>query len=73
MDTVGTVEMWKALSKYKLLTCLHKFVNMDEVIQVCEDGEADPNYVMLSTGIGERDYKMLHSNMAKLEKHKINI
>ena len=52
---------------------MHKFVDISEIVQVCKEGEADPNYVMLSTGIGERDYKMLHSNMEYLEKHGVDI
>jgi GMP reductase len=51
MDTVGTIDMWKALSKNKCLTCLHKFVDTQDVIDTCKSGDADPNYVMISTGI----------------------
>ena len=25
MDTSGTIEMYRVLSKYKIITCLHKF------------------------------------------------
>ncbi len=63
MDTVGTVNMWKALSKYKILTCLHKFVDIDEVISAYKAGDADPNYMMISSGITDRDFKQLQKTM----------
>ena len=73
MDTVGTIEMWKALTPYKMLTCLHKYIKTEDIINCCTSGEADPNYVMISTGITDRDHKQLKINMQQLKKHKINI
>ena len=58
MDTIGTVEMFKSLSKYKMITCLHKFIDIVEVVEACLAGcEAD--YFALSTGITDSDIKLL--------------
>ena len=47
------------MSKYKILTCLHKFVDLEEVVSAYKSGDADPNYMMISTGITDRDFKQL--------------
>ena len=72
MDTVGTVEMWKTMSKYKMLVALHKYVNIEEVLNAFKDG-ADPNYVMISTGISENDHNKLKNNFQLLEKHNCEV
>jgi len=38
MDTVGVLPMLKVCSKNHLLTCLHKFIDIDEVIKACNEG-----------------------------------
>ena len=54
MDTVGTFEMYKELSKHKLLTCLSKHYTV-------YDYPVDLNreYYMVSTGINEPDWEKL--------------
>ena len=53
MDTVGTIEMAKALSKHKIITCLHKF-HIPEQLQSLFDTDA-ANYTAISCGIKEDD------------------
>ena len=72
MDTISSIEMFKALSKYKCLTCFHKYIDVNDIINVCNEGY-DPNYFILSTGILDKDYSVLSDNIAILKVHKINV
>jgi len=73
MDTVGTLNMLKICSKNHLLTCLHKFIDYDEVIKAINEGLADPEYMMISTGIREKDWKYLNKNVKKFSSNNIPI
>ncbi|WP_313502363.1 GMP reductase [Kaistella carnis] len=56
MDTVGTFEMAKALSKEKIMTAVHKHYTIEEwstFLKNQEDSIYD--YIALSTGIGKGD------------------
>ncbi|MFN8295361.1 MAG: GMP reductase [Chitinophagales bacterium] len=57
MDTVGTVEMAKALAKHKIITCLHKF-HIPEQLHTLFETEA-ANYTAVSCGIKEDDITYL--------------
>ena len=72
MDTVGTVEMFKSLSKEKILTCFHKYIDINDVIKACLEG-FDSSYFMLSTGITDKDYETLLSNTKKLKESNIDL
>ena len=54
MDTIGTFEMYRVLSKYKMITCFHKHYEVSDY-----PDDLDPNYYMVSTGIKERDFEKL--------------
>ncbi len=56
MDTVGTFEMYRELSKYKMITCLHKHYNIKDFPL-----DLDSNYYAISTGILEKDYIKLQA------------
>ena len=56
MDTTGTIEMAKELQKYKILTCLHKYYNKEEIL----NSQLDPNYFAVSTGINDMDLVKLN-------------
>ena len=73
MDTVGTVEMFCSLSQQGLLTCLHKYINMDKVITACAEGKAKSEHLILSTGISDKDYQHLVNNVFKLRENGINL
>ncbi len=53
MDTVGTPEMYNSLNQYKMLTCFHKFINVDDY------PENDRNNYIVSIGIRDGDYEKL--------------
>jgi GMP reductase len=55
MDTIGTFEMYKVLSKYKMITCFHKYYSLQDYQQQ----ELDPDYYAISTGISNEDYNRL--------------
>ena len=51
MDTVGTFEMYEALSKHKCIVAFHKFYTLQDYID--RKSTLDPNYYSLTTGIRE--------------------
>lgn len=51
MDTTGTVEMALELQKYKVLTCLHKYHVVEDLL----NKGLDINYFAVSTGINDLD------------------
>lgn len=60
MSTTGTFEIYKELSKHKMLTALHKFYTPEHFKQfVSAYGEMNPEYFMVSTGISDPDFKNL--------------
>jgi len=59
MDTTGTFEIYNVLSKYNILTILHKFYNLDDYITHTE--KLNPNLFAISTGISDNDYEKLVS------------
>jgi len=64
MDTIGTFDMYKTLSKHKILTCFHKYVQNIPP-------EFDPNYYIISTGIKENDEKRLDEQISHLRKNNV--
>ncbi|MAV65039.1 MAG: GMP reductase [Candidatus Marinimicrobia bacterium] len=60
MDTTGTFGVYDVLSKYKMITCLHKFYNLKDFKKRWETTPLDPNYFMISTGIDERRFSDLN-------------
>lgn len=57
MDTVGTYEVYKVLSRHKILTAFHKFYTVDDYIKMAPSLNKD--YFMISTGIGKDDFLKL--------------
>ena len=70
MDTISSVEMYKELSKKKFLTCFHKYINIQDVINVCKQG-FDSQYFMLSTGITDKDFENIQSQVELLKDNNI--
>jgi GMP reductase len=58
MDTVGTFEVYKTLSKFKIITALHKFYTAQDFIsfQLENNIILNPDLFMVSTGIQEIDF-----------------
>jgi len=51
MDTVGTYDVYKELSKHKIITAMHKFYSAEDYKKM----DLDKEYFMVSTGINEND------------------
>lgn len=80
MDTTGTIEMFHSLAKNRMLTCLHKFVTAEQIIEAFERykdlemNELHPiNYFILSTGITESNWDNLNNIISELEENDINL
>lgn len=58
MDTIGTFEVYNVLSKFKMLTALHKFYTLDDFVKKGKD-KLDPEYFMVSTGISDENYERM--------------
>lgn len=69
MDSIGTMEMAKVLSKYKMLTALHKFYTVEQLKEFVYSSKVPPEYVMLSTGIRNEDLEKLK----EIKKQKIDV
>jgi len=61
MDTVGTFEVYKTLSKFKIITALHKFYTVTDFISYQSENNIvlNPDLFMVSTGIQETDLTRL--------------
>ena len=66
MDTVGTVSMYQSLKEKNMLTCFHKFMNINEY------PENERNNYIISIGIRTEDYLKL-SEIYKYTPEKCNI
>ena len=56
MDTTGTIEMALQMQKHKILTCLHKYYTLEDLLEYTD---LDYNYCAISSGIGEKDLENL--------------
>jgi GMP reductase len=59
MTTIGTLEIYKVLSTYKIITALHKFHKLQDLLDYNKensDYKLNPDYFMISTGISNDDY-----------------
>jgi len=72
MDTIGTVDMFRSLSKQKILTCFHKYIDVNEIVSACKEGY-DSKYFILSTGITENDFDRLVVNSNILKDNDIDL
>lgn len=59
MDTTGTFEIYHTLKKYKIITATHKFYTLNDYKLELNDHGLDPDYFMISTGIGEKALQRL--------------
>ena len=65
MDTTGTFDMAKVLCKMQIITCIHKFYELEQwkdfLLGLADD---DFNYVVVSSGITENDLIKLDAILA---------
>ncbi|XP_056638866.1 GMP reductase 1-like isoform X1 [Diorhabda sublineata] len=59
MDTVGTFNMARALSKNGLFTCIHKYYSVDEWKQFAKENPECLKNVAVSAGMSADDFKRL--------------
>ena len=62
MTTIGTLELYKVLSSYKIITALHKFHKLQDLLDYNKENSSfklNPDYFMISTGISDDDYDNL--------------
>ena len=69
MDTVGTFDVYKTLSKFKIITALHKFYNVTDFLSYQSDNNIilNPDLFMVSTGIQETDFTRLKNILSVVE------
>lgn len=60
MDSVSTLEMYKEVSRERMITVFHKYIDI-ELIKDC-----DTDYYALSTGISDNDFNMLSAKINKI-------
>ena len=60
MDTTGTIEIALEMQKHKVLTCLHKYYVLENLL----NKKLDMDYIAISTGIGEQDLEKLDKIMS---------
>lgn len=58
MDSTGTFEMVKTLSKNKMLTALHKFYSVEELKEFLPELN-QPDYLAYTLGIKDEDFDKL--------------
>lgn len=62
MTSIGTLDVYKVLSTYKIITALHKFHKLQDLLDYNKensDSKLNPDYFMISTGISDDDYTNL--------------
>ena len=70
MTTIGTLEVYKVLSTYKIITALHKFHSLQDLQNYNKENSdcvLNPDYFMISTGISDEDYKNITNILDNFE------
>jgi len=59
MDSTGTFQMALECQKHKIITCIHKHYEIDDWLDFTNNSnnKVDYNYICVSTGISEEDFK----------------
>lgn len=67
MATTGTFEVYNKMSKFKMITALHKFYTLQDYQQFNADGnDLNPDYFMVSTGISEENFENLSQILSSI-------
>lgn len=70
MTSIGTLDVYKVLSTYKIITALHKFHKLQDLLDYNSknsESKLDPDYFMISTGISSDDYDNLTHILNNIE------
>ena len=63
MDSIGTYDVYKILSRHKMLTAFHKFYTLEDYLEM----DLDKEYFMISTGISDADYDKLEQILNSID------
>lgn len=63
MDTTGTIDIALELQKFQILTCLHKYYTVNDLI----NKGLNPDYYAVSTGINDKDLENLDAIMKAID------
>lgn len=61
MDTIGTFSVYNVLSTFNIITCLNKFITIEEFKK---QKNLNPNLFMVSTGISDKDFEKLKETLS---------
>jgi GMP reductase len=67
MDTIGTINVYKVLKEFKMLTALHKFYKLEDYIDWNNQGILNKDYFMVSTGISDTDLSKLYDILNNID------
>lgn len=67
MDTVGTFEIAKAFTAYKMITCIHKHYSVEDWVAFAKDNADCLSYVAVSSGISEEDFNKTSAILAQVD------
>ena len=67
MDTIGTFEIYDKLKEFKIMTALHKHYDLDDFLERNKTNPLDPNFFMVSTGIGNSDFDKLNEILQNID------
>jgi GMP reductase len=68
MDSTGTFEIYKVLSKHKMITALHKHYTKEDFLKIKSQGlQLNKEYFMISTGISSPDIAKLEEIMSVID------
>jgi GMP reductase len=71
MDTVGTFEMAKTISKHKSIVCLHKHYSIEALVDFYIQYSDLRDYVFYSTGTSNKDNEKILEVFNRLKTHNI--
>ena len=59
MDTTGTFDVYKVLSKFNIITAMHKFYKASDFHEYAVNNPLNPDLFMVSTGISDANFENL--------------
>ena len=59
MDTTGTFDVYKVLSKFNIVTAMHKFYKVSDFHEYAMSNPLNPDLFMVSTGISDANFNNL--------------
>ena len=71
MDTVGTFEMAKTISKHKSIVCLHKHYSVEQLVKFYTEYCDLRDYVFYSTGTSSKDMEKINIVFSQLQQNNI--